>query len=737
MANLLVAPLPDADARIIVAKRLGPSAAPGAVEWVLANASGNPLALVELPQMLTADQISGRELMAGVVPPTTSIDRAYLERVAGLPAAVKEWLLVIAAEETGDRATIGRTAELLGLGERDLVAAESSGLVLVEPEQITFRHPLMRSAVYRGAPFSAREGAHRALADVLSAGGDVDRRAWHLALSTAGTDDDVAAELEATADRAQRRAGYPGAATAFERAAGLSSRTDDRTRRTVRAARAAWQAGQRDRATGLLGRVSRLVGDPLLRVERDHVLGLLELSCGSQHAAGTRLLAAADEVALRDPHVTLELLLDAGLAAGRSGNAALMAEASGRAEALPVITEVDETLRDLLVGVTSLTTGRSVAHVERLRAAIARAAQHADPRLLGWAAFGAAALGAPGTEEALARSVAAARTFGAVPAVVLIQESLIAARHIAGRYSFAAEAEEGLRLASEAGLTNPATAFRAALGWVAGLRGEDDACHRYAAEVSAESGNGMAMANNTAQWGVAVLDLARGSTDRTVARLGALRSAGAGEAHPLLVLMSTGDLVEACVQAGRLAEAAAALAPLQAFAQPAAPAWAHALTARCRALLAHGADSAAHYEDALRILSGLTRPFDTARTQLAYGAFLRRQRRRADAREHLRPAAETFERLGAEPWAERARVELRATGEAARKRDPSTFAQLTPQETQIARLVGDGNSNKDVAAQLFLSPRTVEYHLAKVFSKLGITSRAELIRQRAALEPVG
>jgi DNA-binding NarL/FixJ family response regulator len=247
----------------------------------------------------------------------------------------------------------------------------------------------------------------------------------------------------------------------------------------------------------------------------------------------------------------------------------------------------------------------------------------------------------------------------------------------------------------------------------------------------------MAMASSIARRALALLDLSLGRPEQAAARLAALRSAPVGEAHPLWVLMSTADLVEALQQAGRTGEAVAAAAAAEEFAQPDAPTWAHALAARCRAMLADGDEAIRNFDAAVRLLENANRPFDRARTQLALGGFLRRQRRRADARECLRAAMQTFEQLGAEPWAERARVELRATGETARKRDPSTLTQLTPQEAQIARLVGDGKSNKDVAAQLFLSPRTVEYHLAKVFAKLGITSRAELIRRRDMLAPVG
>jgi DNA-binding NarL/FixJ family response regulator len=315
-------------------------------------------------------------------------------------------------------------------------------------------------------------------------------------------------------------------------------------------------------------------------------------------------------------------------------------------------------------------------------------------------------------------------------------EASTSSAHVSGRYAIAAEAEEGLRLAREVGLSNAHTAFVAILCWIAGLEGREDDCRTAAAEVAAAARTGgMANSHSIAQWAVALLDLAHGAADQAATRLTALYAAPAGEVHPFFVVMSTPDLVEALLITGRREDAASAFAPLAGFAQPGAPAWALALAARCRALLSDGDEAEAAFEDALRVLSGTSRPFDRARTQLAYGQYLRRQRRRNDAREHLRAALGGFERLGAEPWAERARVELRASGESARKRDPSTLTQLTPQEMQIARLVAQGQSNKEVATQLFLSRRTVEYHVAKVFAKLGISSRADLIRQAAILEP--
>jgi len=299
-----------------------------------------------------------------------------------------------------------------------------------------------------------------------------------------------------------------------------------------------------------------------------------------------------------------------------------------------------------------------------------------------------------------------------------------------GRYAVTAEATEGLRLAREAGLPNAASMHLSVLAWVAAVRGEEAQCRDYSAQVvEAARASGHALANSIAEWGLALLELGQGRAEGAVARLQALGAAPSGVAHPYYVLCSAPDLVEACVRADLRDDAHRAFAILEAFPSAAAPDWMLSLVERSRGLLADDeSEAAAHFAEALRLHPAGTRPFDLARTTLLLGEHLRRGRRRTEAREHLRFALESFEAVGATPWAERARAELRATGETARKRDPSAVAQLTPQELQIAGLVAQGASNKEVAAQLFLSPRTVEYHLRKVFTKLGIASRAELIR---------
>jgi DNA-binding CsgD family transcriptional regulator len=302
-----------------------------------------------------------------------------------------------------------------------------------------------------------------------------------------------------------------------------------------------------------------------------------------------------------------------------------------------------------------------------------------------------------------------------------------------GRLEIAAEASEGLTLAREAGLPNAASLHLAVLAWLASVRGQDAECRAYAAEVdevSRSTDNGFA--KSIADWGVALLDLRIGQLDEAVARLARVSQARPGEGQPFIAMASAADFVETCVRNGQAEQARQAFTPLDGFAQSGAPAWALGLAARCRALLTAGEAVEAEYREALRLHSEAKRPFDRARTALLFGEHLRRHRKRIDSRGHLRAAFEAFDELGAAPWAERALSELRASGEKARKRDASTIDQLTAQELQIARLVAEGLSNKEVAAQLFLSPRTIDYHLRNVFAKLGITSRTQLARLHLA-----
>jgi ATP/maltotriose-dependent transcriptional regulator MalT len=388
-----------------------------------------------------------------------------------------------------------------------------------------------------------------------------------------------------------------------------------------------------------------------------------------------------------------------------------------------------------------MTKGNPPEDLPALSRDLARAVELEDTRLVVWSAITAEVAGEEALERALIeRSESLARATSDVDRLIVVLESTAVQGFLAGDMSVTSEATEGLQLALEAGLPNAANLNLAALSWISAVQGHADECRRQAASVierARPNGQGIALA--IAEWAIALLDLGTGHPEEAVARLSNLHSAQSGIGHPFYTLNSAPDLIEACIRSGRRDAAEEALQALLAPGSDDAAAWALAYAARCRGMLSEGDVAETEFQLALRLHELGTNLFDRARTQLVYGEFLRRERRRGDAREQLRSALETFERLRAEPWAERARTELRATGETARKRDPSTFDDLTPQELQIARLVAEGSSNKEVAAQLFLSPRTVEYHLRKVFAKLGIGSRAELIRhgvvRRAEVSP--
>jgi DNA-binding CsgD family transcriptional regulator len=300
---------------------------------------------------------------------------------------------------------------------------------------------------------------------------------------------------------------------------------------------------------------------------------------------------------------------------------------------------------------------------------------------------------------------------------------------LAGRHSaVAADAAEGLQLAREAGLVNSACHHLATLALVAAIRGREDECLLHADEVAdVASSHGLGLQNAMAEWARALLDLGAGRFAASVDRLERMTQGGRGTSHPFVVLIAMPDLVEAAARSERPHTARRALEGLERFTGNGAPRWALAVRSRCRGLVASGAEAEGHFEEAIRLHRGSARAFDRARTGLVYGEHIRRMRHRVRAREHLRSAVDDFDRVGAGAWADRARNELRATGESARRRAVPVGDGLTPQELQVARFVAGGASNKEVAGQLFLSPRTVEYHLRKVFQKLGISSRAELM----------
>jgi DNA-binding CsgD family transcriptional regulator len=731
LAELRLGPLGAEAAAALLAARVRSPLAPSVRDQLVASTGGNPLALIELPGLLSEDQLAGREPLPDRLPQSTEVGRVYLERVRRLPVAAQRLLLVIAADDTGSLATVLGAGAVLDVPADAVDAAEEAGLVRAFAGGIEFCHPLVRSTLYADATFAQRQAVHAALAQVLDGEQEADRRAWHRAAGSIGEDDEVADELEQTARRARRRSGFAAAARALERAAELSCDHEAGGRRLVAAAHDAWHAGHPDQALTLLDRSRGSASDLGVRADEMHLRGTIELRCGDPAEAATILAAGAAEIAALAPAKGIEMLVEAAQAASYAGDAPQIVEFGRRASALADGAASDERFMvDVIVGIGSLLVGDTARAVPLLRQALTLAESFQDPRRLLYAGVCAGYLGEEAIEHELyGRAVARARESGAVGTLPYVLEYLARSEAVDGRYaSAAAHAAEGLLLARETGQQNSVCHLLASQALIAAIQGREQECRTHAAEALAlATARKLGYQSALAEWAIARLDLGLGQPAQALARLERLAAAGPGSGHPFVKVVSAPELVEAAVRTNQAGTAQAALLEFERFARETAPPWALALVARCRGLLSVGEIAERHFLEALRRHGQSARPFDRARTEFAFGEYLRRDGRRTAARAHLRSALDAFERLGAGAWAERARDELRASGETARKRSPSAIDQLTPQELQITRLVAEGATNKEVAARLFLSPRTIDYHLRKVFAKLGISSRSELI----------
>ncbi|MGE0027902.1 MAG: LuxR C-terminal-related transcriptional regulator, partial [Thermoleophilia bacterium] len=716
---------PDASAALL--DTVADGVAPAVREALLAQAEGNALALVELPAALRAPQLQGAEPLPEDLPLTERLEQAFVARIHRLPEGTQRLMLVAAADETGALAVVLPAAATLGAGADALDPAERDGLVTVRGTRLELRHPLVRSAVLQAASTRERRAAHLALADAMAGEDDADRRAWHLAAAALGPDEAIADALERSAESARARSGHGAASAALERAAVLSPDAPGRARRFAAAATAAWRAGRPQRATGLLAR-SDAAGDGSPRPEVEHLRGMIRFRCGDVLDGARTLRAAVPAAAETDTRAALDMLFDAANASIDGGDYAGVAEARAMAAALPPPADAESRfLATLLASVWGLVVG--AADPAAVAEVVSGADAHEEPQWLVLAGIGAGAIGDRGREaELLDRAEVLARRSGRVDALALVLGFRAVDGVVGGRFAVADGVAEGVAMAQAAGLANFVSVDRAVQAWFAAVRGEDDASRRLAAEVVGPArANRMAIAVSIAEWAVALADLGAGRPEDAADRLASVCAPSPGEGHPYVALVAAADRVEALVRAGLAGEAPGALALLEGFAGAEGPPWARALAARCRGLLAPGDDDAdALFAAALALHAADDRPFDRARTALLRGERLRRGRHRAGARDHLRAAAATFEALGAEPWAERARVELRATGETVARRDTGDAARLTRQELQVAGLVAQGFTNKEVAAQLFLSPRTIDAHLRGVFAKLGVTSRRHL-----------
>jgi len=757
MTVLRVGGLDQTAAGALLAERAGPRLAPEVRDQLVAATGGNPLALIELPALLTGEQLDGTAPLPDPLPVGDNTGRAFTAQLERLDPAART-LLLLAAADGADPGVLLRAADRAGIDPLALEAAEAANLLAAESGTVAFRHPLIRAAVYRHATTAERRAAHRTLAAVLDGEGMEDRRAWHLAAAAPEPDERVAAALERSAGRAAQRGGHAAAATALERAAGLTPDEEQRSRRLVAAADAAWLAGQMDRARALLDRASPPGDATATHARLDYVRGRLEVTSGATDIGYRLLLEGAERIAARQPDLAASMLLEATHEPWLASDFGRVSEIVEHLARLPGERSRQEAgLMRFAAGAELVLTGDIGGALAIMRESLgllaaAPPSHSLDGRPLIMAGVGALVLADDTAALELAtRTVTWARTRGLIGWLPQALMVLAAAETLTGRYAAAlADACEGLRLAEETGQRFALLQNQSMLAFIAAVQGDEQRCHDYAGRVLGPGREPrMGPATAGAIWALALLDLGLGRPEQALERL--LEPAGhhgAGSGHHVVWLHAAGDLVEAAVRAGQpqlgqLAFTGNRTVPgFERWAAATAQPWTGAVAARCRALLAWTGDpedSEPHFVEALRLHQHATRPFELARTELVYGEWLRRvRRRRSAARVHLRAALELFDRLGATPWSDQARRELRASGEPTRLHPHPqlpAMRQLTPQELQVARLAARGGSNREIAAQLFLSPRTVGYHLHKVFTKLGISSRVELARLE--IEPPG
>lgn len=740
LPTLYVDGLADDDARLLLA-----SAMPGRLDdhvrdRIVAETRGNPLALLELPRGLTPAELAGGFGLPRARPMASRVEGTFVERVRALPRETQRLLLAAAAEPVGDVSLLWRAAEQLGIRGSAGRPAEEAALIELGI-RVRFRHPLGRSAAYRAAPFQDRQEVHRALAEATDPDTDPDRRAWHRAQAASGPDEAVADELERSADRARARGGAAAAAAFLARAAELTADPAGRGRRAVAAAQAKFNAGASDASLKLLATAELAPLDELQRARLERLRAEIAFERTRGSDAPALLLGAARRLEPLDAAMARETHLEAiaaAMFAGRLGGTPDVREAAEAAQAAPAAQRPPRAIDLLLDGLATRFTEGYSAGLPPLRKAL-DAFRHVeglaapDVRWLWLACRLAQDLWDDELWHELAsRGVRVARDTGALTLLPGMANFLAALNVHSGAVDNAAE------LIDEVGAITKATGIPplnyAAL-MLAAWRGDQARMQRIAdGALPGAMARGEGLSLGLLSWMIALLHNGHGRYGE------ALAAAHRACEHEDVIAYGWAlvELIEAGVRVGRRDEADAALDRLSERTRASGTDWALGIEAGSRALLSEGDDAEPLYHEAVERLSRSRGAVHLARARLLYGEWLRRENRRLDAREQLRPAHEMFSAVGGEGFAERARRELLATGETAPKRTVETRDVLTPQEAQIARMASDRQTNPEIGAKLFISPRTVEYHLRKVFTKLEIGSRKELRSALAGIpEPGG
>jgi DNA-binding CsgD family transcriptional regulator len=730
LAELPLGGLADDDARVLLATVLTGPIDARVSDQLVAEAGGNPLALLELPRGLTAAQLAGGFGLPGAVALADSIEESFRRRAEGLPPDARRLVLVAAAEPNGDSVLVWRAAGLLGIGATAARAAAEAGLVEFGA-RVRFRHPLVRSAAYRSASPGDRQDVHRALAEVTDPAIDPDYRAWHLAHATRGPDEAVASELERSAGRAQARGGLAAAAAFLERATELTPGSTQRAGRALAAAQAMAQAGAFGEALDLLAIAEAGPLGALGRARVDLVRAQLAFATSRGKDAPSLLLQAAKRLETIDVGLARATYLDAMIAAifaGRlAGPGAGLRAVAGAASAAPA-PHAPSAADVLLDGLAATLTDGYAAGVPVLRTAVMEfdggtpAVQ--ELRWLSLAFVAAMHIRDDDRCEVLTdRYVRLAREVGALSELPLALSARAHTLLFAGGPTAAASLVEEVQAATEA--TGSHLAPYSAMS-VAALRGDEaEASALINATLRDVPLRGEGFAISAAEWANAALNngLGRYPEALAAAQRATQDSWELGFANWALV-----ELVEAAARSGTHDTAAVAHGRLAEMTRPSGSDWALGVEARSHALLADGGQAEDLYRESIERLGRTRIRAELARAHLLYGEWLRRERRRGDAREQLRTANEMLEAMGMQAFAGRARRELRATGETVPRRSVETRGLLTPQEAQVAKLARDGLSNPEIGARLFISARTAQYHLSKVFTKLDISSRSQLDR---------